>query len=432
MSLSVLTRGGSSGPAASIFVTGLSETDIVTATNGIKTVHGKWWQKENTAYIGLPDGYTQLECIESTGTQWINMNLIAKTNYRAEIAFKATEVPTSGSSRILGAYTTNNGWRAGFSDGKFFTDDGFSYSQTADKYAYTIAYGTCKSNQTVGTALFGQMESGGIAPQHVLNAKYELYYCKIWDANGVLIRYCVPAKRNNDGVFGLYDIANDTFYTNAGSGEFVPGAEIHSTVGGHIIAPIKDPGMWTVTATNGEQTATQDVLVDVITEYEIEMDLYKTWLYRKGDEFEEVTGGWSDSGYTIALEGWFTSGNVVKNDDSILLTATYATQTGKAVPFKCIGTSNTVDLSKYGTLYAHYSLEGADYIHSVDVSEIAPEQYVVFDIYGNTTTKILYVSTFTTTSKTNTRAFLTASASNTFEGGFNSSKSATIHEIWLE
>ena len=72
MSLNVLTQGGGTGGAsASIFVTGLSEADTVTATKGGKTVKGKWVSKENPTYIGLPNGYTQLEYIESTGTQRI-------------------------------------------------------------------------------------------------------------------------------------------------------------------------------------------------------------------------------------------------------------------------------------------------------------------------------------------------------------------------
>ena len=66
MSLTVLTQGGGTGGAsASIFITGLSETDTVTATKGNKTVNGKWTRKTL-----LPRGYTQLECIKSTGTQY--------------------------------------------------------------------------------------------------------------------------------------------------------------------------------------------------------------------------------------------------------------------------------------------------------------------------------------------------------------------------
>ena len=56
---------GVGGETASIFVTGLSETNTVTA------VHKKTVQVPNPEYV-VPDGYTQLEYIESTGKQYID------------------------------------------------------------------------------------------------------------------------------------------------------------------------------------------------------------------------------------------------------------------------------------------------------------------------------------------------------------------------
>ena len=46
------------------------------------------------------------------------------------------------------------------------------------------------------------------------------YYFKIWDGSNTLIRDLVPCIRNSDGKPGMYDRVNNTFYTNAGSGEF--------------------------------------------------------------------------------------------------------------------------------------------------------------------------------------------------------------------
>ena len=63
------------------------------------------------------------------------------------------------------------------------------------------------------------------------------------------------------------------FYGNSGTGTFNAGPEITQTIDGHMLSPIRDYGTWTVTATDGTKTATQDVLVDVITDYEIEMSL---------------------------------------------------------------------------------------------------------------------------------------------------------------
>jgi hypothetical protein len=44
----------------------------------------------------------------------------------------------------------------------------------------------------------------------------------MWE-NGNLIKSLIPARRISDNILGLYDIINNQFYTNAGSGEFIAG-----------------------------------------------------------------------------------------------------------------------------------------------------------------------------------------------------------------
>ena len=54
---------------------------------------------------------------------------------------------------------------------------------------------------------------------------YKLVYCAM-SLNGVLVREFIPCYRKADSVAGLYDLANNTFYTNAGSGVFVVGSDV--------------------------------------------------------------------------------------------------------------------------------------------------------------------------------------------------------------
>ena len=49
-----------------------------------------------------------------------------------------------------------------------------------------------------------------------------LYSCKLYDGS-TLIRDFIPAVRLSDGEAGLYDVVNDVFYTNAGTGKFTYG-----------------------------------------------------------------------------------------------------------------------------------------------------------------------------------------------------------------
>lgn len=48
----------------------------------------------------------------------------------------------------------------------------------------------------------------------------------------------------------------------------------------HEISAIKDLGTWTITATNGTDTITQDVLIEVIGLYEIELDINELFVVR--------------------------------------------------------------------------------------------------------------------------------------------------------
>ena len=56
-------------------------------------------------------------------------------------------------------------------------------------------------------------------------------------------------------------------------------------------------GTFTVPATNGAKTTTETVLIDISGVYEIEVSLTKFWLYRDGNPFDSVTGGWSEEFY---------------------------------------------------------------------------------------------------------------------------------------
>jgi hypothetical protein len=54
------------------------------------------------------------------------------------------------------------------------------------------------------------------------NSKMKLYTFKIHEGN-TYIRNFLPARQISDGAIGLYDIINNQFYTNAGSGDFMAG-----------------------------------------------------------------------------------------------------------------------------------------------------------------------------------------------------------------
>lgn len=140
------------------------------------------------------------------------------------------------------------------------------------------------------------------------------------------------------------------------------------------ITKIKDYGMWTVTATDGEQTATQDVLVDVAMDYEIEMEFGKRWLYRSGEEYDDVTGGWILN--TNSFYAKYGTNNSTKENDHLSvalakdkIAGSYASYIGG------FATSGLISRGERTKMYVEYSVSHYNANGNNDC-------YVVFG-YGN-------------------------------------------------
>ena len=286
---------GGGGPTASIKVMGMSQSDTVTASMGSKTKTAKWVTVPNPALHGLPDGYTELESIESTGTQYINTGVNIDNNLGVEMDFvNKSPISTTngefgsifGGCKLLnsslnvrvwigtiktGSYSGVLDWNLTHYNGGLSVGTRMQLSlrngtyTTSNGVSVTLPSDTFDASQN---AYLFAVNKGGTPFEH---AKVLLYSCKVYSGD-ILARDFIPAKRNSDGAIGLYDLVAASFFPNAGTGVFTAGAEVSSTVSYWLIDGIRDFGTWTVTATNGTKTATQDVLVDVITEYEITMD----------------------------------------------------------------------------------------------------------------------------------------------------------------
>lgn len=200
----------------------------------------------------LPEGYTELEYIQSSGTQYIDTGF--KPNQDTRVVINVTDVSApSGTASLFGGRTTNG--VSSFSMWAFSsvvrTDYGANILKTTQPYAtvqsidknknitilngteYTQTYSTFQAR--VSLTLFA-VNDGEIGVDTRMVSMC-LYSCQIYD-NGTLIRDYVPAK-NSSGVVGLYDVVNGVFYTNAGTGEFGAGPEVEAEPGEEL-----DPYTW--------------------------------------------------------------------------------------------------------------------------------------------------------------------------------------------
>lgn len=191
---------------------------------------------QNAGHL-LPPEYQQVEYIESTGTQYIDTGFKPNQNTKVEVKsqyISTTAVSIFGSNPYFVLTTISGKYRfrynsatrdtsiSGTELAKLTLDKNKAYLN--DGLVGTFTEATFQS--PYNALLFARStESGGV--EEKCSAK--LYYAKLWD-NNVLIRDYVPCYRKSDNVIGLYDLVNNVFYTNQGTGTFLKGADVNKGI----------------------------------------------------------------------------------------------------------------------------------------------------------------------------------------------------------
>lgn len=188
----------------------------------------------------LPQEYQELQYIDCTGTQWLNTGVAPTVNTMSRIKFMNLEVTGDSIYGTIGSTSDDNDYR-------FFNASSAYYFDLPKATNLRITGGSCPANivQEIelgnfyikeangGNILTGTTQSSFTASGPLaLNtyktngpiSKNRWYYVKIFEGEE-LIRYFVPCYRKVDGIVGMYDMANNKFYTNDGLGTFVKGPE---------------------------------------------------------------------------------------------------------------------------------------------------------------------------------------------------------------
>ena len=195
--------------------------------------------------VRLPGTYTELEYIESTGTQWINTNFFPDNNTRIRTKGQFDSIENNEALYFGSAMSANNGFEGMIWDHKFAFCYGASWAgcYRSDISLNDIVEVDWNKNilnfkinngniikrvfQSQTFTLPYQMRLFSLSRGFEDNVSYgstkmKIYYFQLYD-NGTLVRDFIPARRNSDGVVGMYDIVNQTFYTNPGGTNFVAG-----------------------------------------------------------------------------------------------------------------------------------------------------------------------------------------------------------------
>lgn len=200
--------------------------------------------QDATSVQVLPDGYTQIEYVQSDGgAHWIdtgfkpnqNTGIIAKFQLLSSTANQAPiYARTAMNVAAFGVFIdANSKWIADYGTKRFTGTTSaqslinLNFNKNVVKLndeSYTFDTQTFQSNSNL--TIFGRNTGGTVQ----YTAKMKLYSCEIYD-NGTLIRNFIPCK-NSSGTIGLYDIVNSQFYTNVGTGGvFTAGPEVPKSTG---------------------------------------------------------------------------------------------------------------------------------------------------------------------------------------------------------
>lgn len=189
----------------------------------------------------LPNGYTQLEYIESTGTQYIDTGYNVTNNTKVEMDCRIYTAPsnqiflfgvtnsTTGNAGRYGVTYISGRWRNVTADSQY----DFPSSVATGRHIVIKEGNNCnidgvQGNTTSSTVFISTRTLPLFCRRRGTNlnafASMLLYSCSITEKDNTIFNF-IPCKNSLNEV-GLYDIVNNQFYPNAGTGIFIAGPEI--------------------------------------------------------------------------------------------------------------------------------------------------------------------------------------------------------------
>ena len=189
----------------------------------------------------LPAGYTELEYIESTGTQYIDTGYFFTDIATETVTIDFMRTGTDAGSMLYGTRNAykDNGYGIQFKDSGYTfmqygaIDSGiggaapgalntrYTLIQTGPTYSFRDAsYTSTGATPTQSYPLFLMTVNNG--GQASLLTPMRVYGFNIKDSNSNTKLNLIPAE-NSSGAVGMYDTVSGHFFTNAGTGNFIAG-----------------------------------------------------------------------------------------------------------------------------------------------------------------------------------------------------------------
>lgn len=208
---------------------------------------------QSPSFSRLPAGYQEVEYLESTGTQYIKTGVIYNKDEIATIKIDCMLVQKNDNfnSCPYGFYrgSVSSSVSTEFSIGGALKISASALYDIIEQPLYeslkrysivvngedgTSVNGNILESSThkiiettLEIPLFTRDPNGRSFTLEVFKGK--IYCCKFYK-DYKIIRDFVPCYRTLDRIAGMYDIVNDVFYVNVGTGEFLVGPDVHYNI----------------------------------------------------------------------------------------------------------------------------------------------------------------------------------------------------------
>lgn len=200
---------------------------------------------EGTDKVKVFDKYTELEYIQSDGTQYIDTNVnLGSNDFSVECKFLNTET-TSAEQAIFSIWTSSyNYWNCFIHSSRKIdvylsshvygadvnTNTVYNLALSRSGSTWNLYLNDSKATKTYSPSSVNETTLKLFTRGDVPNTTYSNTHIKMYSLRvilaGELVRDFIPAKRKSDSVVGLFDLVNQKFYTNSGSGSFTAGPEL--------------------------------------------------------------------------------------------------------------------------------------------------------------------------------------------------------------
>lgn len=200
--------------------------------------------KSATANIVLNPAFQQIEYIQANGAQKIQLNITPTSKYKIEEEFAITDKTitsclwcargaTTSSSTVTAFNIANSQLRCDYgvtgsmtNAGNLVANQKYKLTMNAEKWYLDDVLKVTNTAATFtagGPLTLFYSYYNGVNNNLANYAKIKLYSFKVWNDTGVMIANLIPCYRKSNGDIGLYNIMDDTFYTNIGTGTFSKG-----------------------------------------------------------------------------------------------------------------------------------------------------------------------------------------------------------------